>query len=352
MKYLLAILPIFIMLTLAPALMAMPSNVYAQNDAEQSISQIQGAVQLGICLSGIDTFISCNNLNVQNQFNDGNNVAAQDGGNGKGSGNSAEQAIGQEQDARQLAVCVSGDGTFLSCNNLNIQNQVNEGHNVLGQIGGNGKYSGNTAFQAIGQEQSSTQGALVVSGEDTVLSGNNLNVQNQFNDGNNVAAQDGGNGKGSGNSAAQGIGQSQSSNQFGGCVSGGDVNESCNNLSVQNQVNEGHNVLGQIGGNGKGSGNSAAQGIGQSQSSNQRSQCVAGGDVNESCNNINVQNQFNDGNNVAAQDGGNGKGSGNSAAQGIGQSQSSNQRSQCVSGGDVSNSCNNLSVQNQVNEGQ
>ncbi len=351
MKYLLAILPIFIMLTLAPALMALPSNVYAQNDAEQSISQIQGAVQLGICLSGIDTFISCNNLNVQNQFNDGNNVAAQDGGNGKGSGNSAAQAIGQEQDARQLAVCVSGDGTFLSCNNLNIQNQVNEGHNVLGQIGGNGKYSGNTAFQAIGQEQSSTQGALVVSGEDTVLSGNNLNVQNQFNDGNNVAAQDGGNGKGSGNSAAQGIGQSQSSNQFGGCVSGGDVNESCNNLSVQNQVNEGHNVLGQTGGNGKGSGNSAAQGIGQSQSSNQRSQCVAGGDVNESCNNINVQNQFNDGNNVAAQDGGNGKGSGNSAAQGIGQSQSSNQRSQCVSGGDVSNSCNNLSVQNQANEG-
>jgi hypothetical protein len=351
MKYLLAILPIFIMLTLAPALMAMPSNVYAQNDAEQSISQIQGAVQLGICLSGIDTFISCNNLNVQNQFNDGNNVAAQDGGNGKGSGNSAEQAIGQEQDARQLAVCVSGDGTFLSCNNLNIQNQVNEGHNVLGQIGGNGKYSGNTAFQAIGQEQSSTQGALVISGEDTVLSCNNLNVQNQFNDGNNVAAQDGGNGKGSGNSAAQAIGQSQSSNQFGGCVSGGDVNESCNNLSVQNQVNEGHNVLGQIGGNGKGSGNSAAQAIGQSQSSNQRSQCVSGGDVSNSCNNLSVQNQVNEGHNVLAQDGGNGKGSGNSAAQAIGQSQSSNQRSQCVAGGSIEASCNNVSFQNQENSG-
>ena len=101
MKYLLAILPIFIMLTLAPSLMAMPSNVYAQNDAEQSISQLQGAVQLGICLSGIDTFISCNNLNVQNQFNDGNNVAAQDGGNGKGSGNSAAQGIGQSQSSNQ-----------------------------------------------------------------------------------------------------------------------------------------------------------------------------------------------------------------------------------------------------------
>ena len=144
MKYLLTILPIFIMLTLAPALMAAPSNVYAQNKAAQSIEQIQGASQLGICLSGIDTFISCNNLNVQNQQNSGNNVAGQRGGSGKGSGNSAEQAIGQAQDSRQLALCVSGDGTFLSCNNLNLQNQVNDGNNVLGQIGGNGKYSGNT----------------------------------------------------------------------------------------------------------------------------------------------------------------------------------------------------------------
>ena len=42
MKYILTILPIFIMLTLAPALMAVPSNVYAQNEASQSIEQIQG----------------------------------------------------------------------------------------------------------------------------------------------------------------------------------------------------------------------------------------------------------------------------------------------------------------------
>ena len=75
MKYLLTILPIFIMLTLAPAITAVPSNVYAQNQGIQSIEQIQGATQLGICLSGIDTFISCNNLNIQDQFNDGNNVA-------------------------------------------------------------------------------------------------------------------------------------------------------------------------------------------------------------------------------------------------------------------------------------
>ncbi len=40
MKYLLLILPIFIMLTLAPALMAVPSNIYAQSDATQTIGQL------------------------------------------------------------------------------------------------------------------------------------------------------------------------------------------------------------------------------------------------------------------------------------------------------------------------
>ena len=73
--------------------------------------------------------------------NEGENVAAQSGGNGKGSGNSAEQAIcTSTRFTTGSFVCVSGDGTFLSCNNLNLQNQVNEGDNVLGLLdrGGNG----------------------------------------------------------------------------------------------------------------------------------------------------------------------------------------------------------------------
>ena len=55
--------------------------------------------------------------------------------------------------------------------------------------------------------------------------------------------------------------------------------------------NFGNNALAQSGGNGKYSGNSPAQGIGQSQSSNQNAQCVAGGDINISCNNLSVQDQ-------------------------------------------------------------
>ena len=44
MKYLLTILPIFIMLTLAPALMAAPSNVYAQNKVSSSYRTNSGSV--------------------------------------------------------------------------------------------------------------------------------------------------------------------------------------------------------------------------------------------------------------------------------------------------------------------
>ena len=51
---------------------------------------------------------------------------------------------------------------------------------------GNG---GNTAEQSISQSQSSSQNSQVVSGDDTIGSGNNINVQNQENTGNNAAAQ-------------------------------------------------------------------------------------------------------------------------------------------------------------------
>ena len=109
---------------------------------------------------------------------------------------------------------------------------------------------------------------------------------------------------GNGNSASQGIGQSQSSKQNSQCVSGGDTNDSCNNVSVQNQDNDGNNALGQQGGNGKkgNGGNDADQGIGQSQSSKQNSLCVSGEDATVSCNNVSFQNQVNSGNNALAQD--------------------------------------------------
>ncbi|CAN5620873.1 hypothetical protein BH23THE1_BH23THE1_17540 [soil metagenome] len=51
----------------------------------------------------------------------------------KKSSNDAEQAILQGQASEQNAQCVSGDVTFLSCNNVGFQFQNNEGNLALGQ---------------------------------------------------------------------------------------------------------------------------------------------------------------------------------------------------------------------------
>jgi hypothetical protein len=106
----------------------------------------------------------------------------------KGDGNIAKQSISQSQASVQNALCVSGAGTFVSCNNFSFQNQKNTGNNALAQQGGSGK-GGNSAEQSISQSQSSNQNSQVVSGGDTIGSGNNVNVQSQTNTGSNAAAQ-------------------------------------------------------------------------------------------------------------------------------------------------------------------
>ena len=165
------------------------------NEASQGIRQSQISTQLGVCVSGEGTFFSCNNLSDQNQANSGNNAAAQSGGRDNDDDddddNTASQGIGQSQSSNQNALCVSGSGTFDSCNNLNVQNQQNSGNNAAAQQGGSGS-GGNLANQAIGQAQSSNQDSGVVSGGNTAGSGNNANTQSQTNTGNNAAAQKGG----------------------------------------------------------------------------------------------------------------------------------------------------------------
>ena len=105
----------------------------------------------------------------------------------KKKGNNAEQSISQSQASVQNALCASGGTTFLSCNNVNFQNQKNSGNNALAQDDDNN--GGNSADQSISQSQSSSQNSQVVSGTDTIGSGNNINVQNQENSGSNAAAQ-------------------------------------------------------------------------------------------------------------------------------------------------------------------
>jgi hypothetical protein len=102
-------------------------------------------------------------------------------------GNNAKQSIEQSQSSNQNGLCVSGVSTFFSCNNANFQHQFNSGNNALAQSG----QGGNSAEQSISQSQSSNQGSVVVSGGNTVGSGNNFNAQSQTNTGNNAAAQQG-----------------------------------------------------------------------------------------------------------------------------------------------------------------
>jgi hypothetical protein len=100
-------------------------------------------------------------------------------------GNKANQSIEQSQSSNQNGLCVSGASTFFSCNNASFQHQFNSGNNALAQSG----QGGNSAEQSISQSQSSEQNSQVVSGGDTIGSGNNVNVQSQTNSGSNAAAQ-------------------------------------------------------------------------------------------------------------------------------------------------------------------
>ena len=163
------------------------------NEASQGIRQSQISTQLGVCVSGDGTFFSCNNLSDQSQTNTGNNAAAKSGGSDDDDDddNTANQGIDQAQSSDQNALCVSGSGTFDSCNNFNAQNQQNSGNNALAQQDGSGS-GGNSANQGIGQSQSSNQGSDVVFGGNTAGSGNNANIQSQTNTGNNAAVQKGG----------------------------------------------------------------------------------------------------------------------------------------------------------------
>ncbi len=105
------------------------------NDSDQEIEQDQDSRQNSQCVAGDSILASCNNLSFQDQDNDGNNAAGQQSGDGKKGkkGNDGDQGIEQEQENNQNAQCVSGEEAIVSCNQLSFQGQDNEGNNALGQ---------------------------------------------------------------------------------------------------------------------------------------------------------------------------------------------------------------------------
>jgi len=160
------------------------------NDSDQDIDQGQSSRQNAQCVSGEDVIASCNNLSVQDQDNDGNNAAGQQ--NGKGKGNDSDQDIDQDQESKQNSQCVAGGSIAASCNNLSFQDQDNDGNNAAGQQNGgdNKKGKGNDGDQGIDQDQDNKQNAQCVSGEEAIVSCNQLSFQEQVNSGNNALGQD------------------------------------------------------------------------------------------------------------------------------------------------------------------
>ncbi|VFJ14673.1 hypothetical protein [Candidatus Nitrosocosmicus franklandus] len=161
------------------------------NDSDQEIEQGQSSRQNAQCVSGEDVVLSCNQLSLQDQDDEGNNAAGQQNGKGK-KGNDSDQEIEQDQDSRQNSQCVAGDSILASCNNLSFQDQDNDGNNAAGQQSGDGKKGkkGNDGDQGIEQEQENNQNAQCVSGEEAIVSCNQLSFQGQDNEGNNALGQD------------------------------------------------------------------------------------------------------------------------------------------------------------------
>jgi hypothetical protein len=111
---------------------AFAKSNHKDNDADQSTEQGQYSDQNSQCVSGESIVLSCNNLSLKEQANDGNSASGQQGGD-RGSSNDADQSTEQEQDSDQNAQCVSGEDAIVSCNNAEFQNLVNSGNRALAQ---------------------------------------------------------------------------------------------------------------------------------------------------------------------------------------------------------------------------
>jgi len=132
-----------IVLTLSPVILNYNTNIAFAggndddddegNSASQIIAQVQRSIQNSQVVSGGDVEDSGNNYNFQNQENSGSNAAAQHGGDDDDDGNDSNQGIGQNQASEQNAQCVSGEDAIVSCDNISFQNQVNSGYSVLAQ---------------------------------------------------------------------------------------------------------------------------------------------------------------------------------------------------------------------------
>ena len=150
------------------------------------------------CGKGVDTIRDFNSAEGDRKSSDCEKIGSRDSSNG---GATAKLVVDPVQSNVQNIKCeIKG---FLgsiddSCFNYNNQNLANRGNIALAQDGGNGKgggdspgggdaddgSGGNSADPAISQAQSNVQNVQCVSGKDAIVSCNNVSFQNQINEGN------------------------------------------------------------------------------------------------------------------------------------------------------------------------
>ncbi len=111
---------------------AFAKSKHKDNKSDQNTSEKQSSEQGSQCVAGDSIILSCNNFSSQDQLNAGNSALGQQNGY-KGSSNNADQNKEQAQKNRQNSQCVSGDEAIVSCNNVEFQNLINSGNNALGQ---------------------------------------------------------------------------------------------------------------------------------------------------------------------------------------------------------------------------
>ncbi|MBA3976714.1 MAG: hypothetical protein H0X50_00780 [Nitrosopumilus sp.] len=99
------------------------------NESDQDRSGKQSSEQESMCVNGESIALSCNNLSAQDQSNDGHSASGQQNG-GKGDSD-GDQNNKQEQDSKQDSLCVSGEEAIVSCNNVEFQNLVNSGNSAI-----------------------------------------------------------------------------------------------------------------------------------------------------------------------------------------------------------------------------
>jgi hypothetical protein len=110
---------------------AFAKSKHKENKSDQGDSEKQSSDQGSQCVAGDSIILSCNNFSSKDQLNTGNNALGQQNGN-KGT-NNADQNKDQAQSNSQNSQCVSGDEAIVSCNNVEFQNLINSGNNALGQ---------------------------------------------------------------------------------------------------------------------------------------------------------------------------------------------------------------------------